>query len=337
MDDRYARQRILPELGDAGQAKLQASAVLILGCGALGSAQAGLLARAGVGHLRLVDRDVLELNNLQRQVLYTEQDVADRLPKAIAARNRLAAINSEVRIVPQVRDAHPGNMVNLLEDMDLVLDGTDNFETRYLLNDACVKSKTPWIYGGVIGTSGMVMPVEPNKGPCLRCLFPEPPPPGSLPTCDTAGVLNTAPAAVAALQATEAFRLLTGQPRSEHHLTSLDLWSGALQRVQIQREADCPCCGQGRYDFLDQERTTRTVNLCGRTTVQITPAEPVELDLASVAERLRTVGPVQQTEHLIELQLPGLTVVIFPDGRALFQGTTDQAEARTLYARYLGS
>lgn len=336
-EDRYSRQRVLPELGDAGQRQLLAARVLVVGCGALGSAQAQLLARAGVGELRLVDRDVLELNNLQRQVLYTEQDVAARLPKAVAARMRLAQANSEVAIDARVVDLHPGNAEELIAGIDLVLDGTDNFETRYLLNDVCVQSSVPWIYGGVIGTSGMHMPVLPGRGPCLRCVFPEPPPTGSLPTCDTAGVLNTAPAVVAALQVTDAFRLLTGQLPQAIQLSSVDLWTGACQRVAVCREADCPCCGQGHYDYLNSERTSWTTTLCGRNAVQITPAEPTALDLAQLAQRLAALGSVRRSGHLLELHLAGISLVIFPDGRILVQGTSDPAEARSLVARTLGS
>jgi adenylyltransferase/sulfurtransferase len=289
-----------------------------------------------VGQLRLVDRDVLELNNLQRQVLYTEQDVADRLPKAVAARMRLAQINSEVAIDARVVDLHPGNAEELVAGVDLVLDGTDNFETRYLLNDVCVSMSLPWIYGGVIGTSGMHMPVLPGRGPCLRCVFPDPPPTGSLPTCDTAGVLNTAPTVVAALQVTDAYRLLTGQLPETVQLHTFDLWTGGLQKVAIAREADCPCCGQGRYDYLAAERTAWTTTLCGRNAVQITPAEPTALDLAQLEERLRTLGSVRRSGHLLELHLAGVSLVFFPDGRVLVQGTNDPAEARSLVARTLG-
>lgn len=336
-DDRYARQRVLPEIGDGGQEKLSRAKVVVIGCGALGSAQAGLLARAGIGHIKLVDRDVLELNNLQRQVLYTEQDVAEKMPKALAAAKHLTAINSQIQIDAQVIDLHPGNIEALIAGAHVVLDGTDNFETRYLINDACVKANIPWIYGGVIGTSAMALAIVPGRGPCLRCVFPDPPPPGTLPTCDTAGVLNTAPGLVACLQVTEAFYLILQGPREQNSLISIDLWLQTDHRVAIQREHDCPCCGKGQTDFLDEERTAWTTSLCGRNTVQISPAEPASLDLAELASRLEAAGDVKRTGYLLELKLPEHVLVIFPDGRALVQGTQDQAEARTIYARYLGT
>jgi adenylyltransferase/sulfurtransferase len=249
-ESRYVRQERLAELGVAGQRRLLESHVAVVGCGALGSNLANLMVRAGVGRVRVMDRDVIELSNLPRQVLFDEGDVAAGLHKAEAAGRRLRLINSDVAVEALVRDVSAQNVEQLLEGVDLVLDGTDNLETRYLLNDACVKAGRPWIYGGVLGTTGMTMAVLPGDGPCLRCLFPEPPPPGSLPTCETQGVLGTAPALIAALQATEAIKLLAGGDATRQLLT-INLWSQTVQQIKVLRDEACPTCAEHRFDFLD--------------------------------------------------------------------------------------
>jgi molybdopterin-synthase adenylyltransferase len=251
LEARYARQLALAELGREGQRRLMSGSALIVGCGALGSHIAEALARAGVGRLRVVDRDVLELHNLPRQTMFDEQDVAARLPKAEAAARHLRRINSAITIDARVLDVGPRNVEELIADVDLALDGSDNLETRYLLNDACVKHGRPWVYGGVIGTTGMMLAMRPGAGgPCLRCVFRDPPPPASRPTCETAGVLGMAPAVIAALQAVEACKVLVGAP-AVPDLVHLDLWSGSWQRVAVQRDPECPACAQGRFDFLN--------------------------------------------------------------------------------------
>ncbi len=242
MKDRYERQRLLREIGDRGQERLLSSSVTIIGCGALGCAQAQLLVRAGVGSLRVVDRDVVELGNLHRQIIFDEQDVAEGLPKAEAAAGKLRLMNRDVRIEPVVLDVNADNVRDVIGEPDLVLDATDNTETRYLMNEACVEKGTPWIYGGVLGTEGLMLPVLPGRGPCLRCLFPEAPPPGAVPTCESMGVINTAPVLVAALQATMAVRMLVGSP-PEPRLTIVDLWAPEMRQIEIEREPSCVCCG----------------------------------------------------------------------------------------------
>jgi molybdopterin/thiamine biosynthesis adenylyltransferase len=243
MNQRYAKQILLKDLGAEGQQKLAGASVLIVGCGALGSVQSQLLVRAGVGRVRIVDRDVPEIGNLHRQILFDEDDVQARSPKADVAARRLARVNSSVILDARVMEVTAGNIDALVSDMDLVLDATDNFETRYLINDACVRSRKPWIYGGVIATSGMSMTIVPGRGPCLRCLFPEPPEPGTVPTIRTEGVLATAPVTVAALEVTEAIKLLCGaQPREG--LLMLDVWTGSFQSVPVLRDENCPACGQ---------------------------------------------------------------------------------------------
>jgi adenylyltransferase/sulfurtransferase len=243
MNQRYAKQILLKDFGPEGQQKLAGSSVLIVGCGALGSVQSQLLVRAGVGRVRIVDRDVPEIGNLHRQILFDEDDVQARSPKADVANRKLPKANSSVVIDTRVMEVTAQNIDELISDVDLVLDATDNFETRYLINDACIEANKPWIYGGVIATSGMTMTVIPGRGPCLRCLFPNPPEPGTVPTMETEGVLATAPVTVAALEATEAIKLLCGaEPREG--LLMLDVWTGSFQNVPVLRDQNCPACGQ---------------------------------------------------------------------------------------------
>ena len=249
--DRYSRHVLLDRIGQEGQRKLAASSALVLGCGSLGSSQAMLLARAGVGRLVLADRDIVEARNLPTQLLYDERDVAEGLPKAEAAARRLRAVNSGIAIEPVIADVTAANISELVAGADLVLDGTDNFETRYLLNDAAVKAGKPWVYGGVLGTDGMVMAVRPGVGPCLRCLFDLPPAEGRLPACDVFGVLNAAAVWVASLQVTEAIKILTGAPQDGHKLHILDIWGGTAAPVLTERRPDCQCCGRRNFKFLN--------------------------------------------------------------------------------------
>lgn len=338
LEERYARQIRLPGVGLEGQRRLAASSVLVLGCGALGSNLANLLVRAGVGRVRIVDRDLLELNNLQRQVLFDEEDVAARLPKAEAAARKLRRINSGVAIEALVADVTPRSVERIADGMDLVVDGTDNLETRYLVNDACVKASRPWIYGGVIGTTGMSLTVLPRVGPCLRCLFPTPPPAGSLPTCESAGVLGALPALIAAVEAAEALKLLVGAPPSTQ-LLAVNLWPPSFQQVTVLRDEECPTCGLGRHDFLETRETAWVATLCGRDAIQITPARPTTLPLEELREALAASGRVTYNGFLLHLVLEDgkHEIVLFPDGRALIKGTTDEALARSLYARHVGT
>jgi adenylyltransferase/sulfurtransferase len=334
---RYARQAVLDVIGRAGQRKLFEAAILIVGCGALGSVQAELLTRAGVGRILLADRDVLELHNLQRQTLFDERDVRERMPKAVAAARRLRAVNSEIAVEPVVTDVTAANIEELFGPADLVLDGTDNIETRYLMNDASAKTGTPWVYGGVLGTSGTVMAVHPGRGPCLRCIFPDPPEPGEMPTCETQGVLNTAVAWVAALQATEAIRILSGGPVDGFTLHTLDVWRGAATPVRVERDEDCVCCGRRSFEFLESERGSSVTSFCGRNAVQVTPERKIVPDFSLLRERLSPIGSVTLNGLVLEFETNGDRLIVFPDGRVLVMGTTDTARARTLVARYIGS
>ncbi|MDQ3856200.1 MAG: ThiF family adenylyltransferase [Chloroflexota bacterium] len=333
--DRYSRQTVFPRVGEDGQRRLLGATALVLGCGALGSCAAELLARAGVGTLRLVDRDYLEAHNLQRQSLYDERALALDLPKAEAAARRVREINSGLTVDPRVVDVTADNVLDLLEGVDVVLDGTDNWETRYLLNDASVSTGVPWVYGAVLGVSGMSMPILPGTTPCLRCVFSEPPPPGG-DTCETAGVLGPAVWIVSSVQAMWALRILLGDPPSAG-LTTVDAWSGTMESVALGRpEPDCPACGRRELRFLFGGRPLST-RLCGRDAVQVSAPPGADLDLASAAERLRAVGAVRHNEHLLKLAIDGYELTLFADGRAVVKGTTEEGVARSLYARYIGS
>ena len=342
LDERYSRQILFEGIGREGQERLREGSVVILGCGALGCAQAEMLARAGVGRLRLIDRDVVESTNLHRQVLFEERDAEERLPKAVAAAARLERINRSVRVEPVVRDANPTNIESLLDGATVILDGTDNFETRYLLNDAAVKLGRPWIYGAAVGAHGLQMTIRPGVTPCLRCLFREMPPPGSTPTCDTAGVILPIISVVASHQVVECLKLLLGQTERLHGcLLQFDLWDNRTSRLRLDRlreEADCPTCDHHRYDYLNVERGQLVTSLCGRNAIQISPplSPALSLDLADRANQLRNVGEVRYNAHLLKFKTGGYELTVFPDGRCLIQGTDDPKVARSLYARYLG-
>ncbi len=340
---RYERQVRFPPLGAAGQQRLAAARVLICGCGALGSHSASLLARAGVGRLRIVDRDFLETSNLQRQTLFDEQDVADQLPKAVAAANKLRRINSEIEIEPMVADIDWRNLAELAAGVDLIVDGTDNFETRFLLNDLAVQRSIPWVMGGVIGAEGQTMTILPGETACLRCLMDEPPPAGSLPTCDAAGILGPIVGVIAALQSAEAIKILSGNRAAvSRGLTKIDLWENRVQLFDLGRLRDtveCPACRQGQFPWLSGERGAQAAVLCGRNAVQLSPPtggqEPV--DLERLAGKLAALGTVTRNRYLLRLAVGDYQLTLFPDGRAIVGGTDDVAEARSVLARYLGN
>ncbi len=337
---RYSRQIRLPQLGLDGQRRLRHTSVALVGCGALGGTLASLLVRAGIGHLRLIDRDFVELDNLQRQMLFDEQDVSECLPKAEAAARKLRRVNSAVEVEPVVADLGPRNARALCADADLLLDGTDNLETRYLVNDVAVQGGVPWVYGACVGVEGRVLAVVPGQTPCLRCLWDEPPPPGSLPTCDTAGVLATAAGVVASFQATEALKLLAGRADALHgRLLTIDVWTGRVRAVRVQAAHEpgrCACCGQGRYEFLDGARASAATALCGRDAVQVLPPEGTAVDLRALSRRLPASARAKGNEFLLRFQADAYTVTLFADGRAIVQGTRDAAAARGIVAKYVG-
>lgn len=341
--DRYSRQMLFTGIGVEGQRRIRAARVLVCGCGALGSAIADGLTRAGVGFLRIVDRDFVELSNLQRQVLFDEDDVAQSIPKSIAASRKLRRINSEVEIEPVVADIDPGNILSLVRDVDLIVDGMDNFETRFLINDAALELGKPWIYAGCIGSHGQVMPIFPGETACLRCLIGEIPGPAETETCDTAGVLGPAISVVAALEVTLALKILSsGRSEVPEALTVLDVWEPSLRKMQVgnlRAQGNCPACLEGQRDWLRGSRGSQSIVLCGRNAVQISPAEKRQLSLPEVAERLSQMGHVTQNAFLLRCEIPGggLRLTLFPDGRAIIQGTADVSVARSAYARYVGT
>ncbi len=351
--NRYHRQMLLPSFGPEGQSRLARARVVLVGCGALGGVIAEQLVRAGVGRLRLIDRDIVEWTNLQRQVLFEEEDARKGTPKAVAAAERLGRINSEAQVEPVVADLHGGNVEALIvggwpsaeqanadtqsPTANLILDGTDNAETRYLLNDVAVKEGIAWIYGACIGTEGRTMLVRPGVTPCLRCLFPDPPAPGELPTCDTAGVLGPAAAVVASLQAAAALRLLTGDETHGGTLVTLDVWRPRFHVLSCadDRRADCPTCGRRQFEFLNRPHGGGTARLCGRDAVQIQGEG--RTDLGRSADRLAGVGAVERTRYFVRCRLEeGIVLTLFADGRAIIQGTGDVGRARSIYARFVG-
>lgn len=337
MENRYSRQVLFDGIGRDGQERLARSRVCIIGCGALGAIHAETLSRAGVGYLRLVDRDFVESSNLQRQITFEEAD--EGLPKAIAAARRIQRVNSEVEVEPIVKDVNFENVEQIISGVDLVLDGTDNFEARFLINDACAKMNVPWIYGAAVGSEGATMTIIPHQGPCLRCLIPEMPEPGSGPTCDTAGVIMPIVSIIGSIQAAEAIKLLTGQIDKLHcSIIQIDIWDFRLTRIDISGvdRSGCRACA-GQYDFLSGRGRQRATVLCGRDAVQVMGSERAELDLAKLAERLSRLGQVALNDYLLRFKIEGYEITVFRDARSIIRGTSDPALARNLYARYIGS
>jgi molybdopterin-synthase adenylyltransferase len=332
--ERYSRQILFDGIGERGQQCLLDARVAIAGCGALGSFQAGALARAGVGYLRIIDRDYVELSNLQRQWLFDECDAEQALPKAVAAARKIARINSGVQAEAVVADLTPANAEELLGGVDLILDGTDNFETRYLINDFAVERGMPWVYGAAVGSYGIAMPVVPGKTACLRCIYPDPPA-GAQPTCETAGVLGTVTSLIASLEVSEAMKILAGAGASGK-ITTADVWTGEIRQVaQPGPLRDCPACGRREFPYLKGERRA-PVSLCGHNAVQIHErARPLEL--RELAARLAPLGAVRSNEFALRFEAAPYLLTIFADGRAIIKGTTDVGLARSLYARYVGA
>lgn len=342
---RYTRQFQFAPLGRMGQEKLATSRVFLCGCGALGTVLANTLVRAGVGFMRIVDRDFIEPNNLQRQVLFDEEDIAAALPKAIAAANKLRKINSDVEIEPHVADVDPTNIESYAADVDLILDGTDNFETRFLINDLAHKRKLPWVYGGCLGAEGQTLTIIPGETPCLRCLIQEPPPPGESPTCDTAGILGPIINVIASMQACEALKILAGHVDAiSRQWTIINLWENSIRQIDLaglRESANCPACDRGEYPWLNGERGSQSAVLCGRNAVQVTPARGAnagsKLDLAALETKLAPLGAVSRNAFLLRAKIDPYTLTIFPDGRAIVSGTAEINTARTVYAKYVGA
>jgi adenylyltransferase/sulfurtransferase len=338
MENRYARQEILQNIGNEGQQKLAKSHVIIIGCGALGTVAANNLTRTGVGKISILDRDFVELNNLQRQMLFDEKDVGE--PKAIAATRKLKSINSEIEIIPIVKDLNHTNVEEIIKEADLVLDGTDNIQTRMLINDVCVREKIPWIYTGAIGTSGMTMNILPGAA-CIRCLYPSIPKPGALPTCDTMGVLNTITVIMGSMASTEAIKILLGEakPENEHDssLVVYDTWNNSFDNILVRKNEKCECCAKGNFDYLNSEDQEVITSLCGKNAIQITPANAKEINLRGLASKLEPLGSVKCADFILLFKIEKYEISLFRDGRAIIKGTNDKNVAKSIYARYIGT
>ncbi|MBI5680208.1 MAG: ThiF family adenylyltransferase [Methanobacterium sp.] len=338
MQDRYSRQAILQNIGKEGQEKLAQSHVIIIGCGALGTVAANNLTRAGIGKISILDRDFVELNNLQRQMLFDESDVGET--KAIAATRKLESINSTIEIIPIVKDLNHTNIDEIIKDVDLVLDGTDNIQTRMLINDVCVREKIPWIYTGAIGMSGMTMNILPGAA-CIRCLYPNIPKAGSLPTCDTMGVLNTLTVIMGSMASTETLKILLGElkPVNEHdsNLIVYDAWNNSFDNILVRKNEECACCVDGTFDYLNAEDKDVISSLCGRNAIQITPANAKEINLHELASNLEHLGSTKCADFILLFKIDKYEISVFRDGRAIIKGTNDEKVARSIYARYIGT
>jgi molybdopterin-synthase adenylyltransferase len=340
-DPRYARQVAFAPIGKLGQEKLLAARVAVVGAGALGAVALEQLARSGVGRIRVIDRDVVEDSNLGRQSLYTDADARARIPKAVATARHIASVNPHVTIEPSVAALHCGNVAALLADVDLVIDGTDNLDTRYLINDYAVQRGVPWIYGGCVGSRGLTAVVVPGTTRCLRCVYPDPPPPGTLDTCETAGVIAPIANLIASIEVVEALKLLTGAlDRVRRTWICVDLWPFRMIEVGGKESGprpDCPACGRRDFPFLQGQRGATVASLCGRDAVHVVPEHGASIDLDVLAERLSRIGRVKRHEFVLVVSIADQSLTIFDDGRALVKGTSDPGIARALYDRYVGS
>lgn len=334
-EERYSRQILFSPIGEPGQRRLSQASIALVGCGAIGSVTAGLLTRAGVGRIRIIDRDFVELSNLQRQSLFTEDDAAQSLPKAIAAAKNISAFNQHIDVEPHVADLSPANAQQLLDACNLILDATDNFETRYLINDFAISRTVPWIYAAAVGSYGATLNIIPGETACLACLFPQPS--ATSETCDTIGILNSATALVASIQSTEALKILTANHAAMRRtLLSFDLWKNEHAELSAQPpRPDCEVCQHRNFKYLEG-KTHAQITLCGRNSVQIHEAER-SLDFADISRKLLPHGRVQHNDFVLKFWREPYELTLFPNGRAIIKGTTDTAVARSLYARFIGS
>ncbi|MFA5772266.1 MAG: ThiF family adenylyltransferase [Thermoplasmata archaeon] len=335
LKERYSRQMLLQEIGEKGQEKLSNSSITVVGLGALGSTIANNLVRAGIGKIKLVDRDIVEIHNLHRQLLFDEEDVGK--PKAVAVAKKLKKINSDVQIESLLKDFNFSNAESVIRNADVVLDGTDNMETRFLINDACVKNKIPWIYGGAVSTYGMSMNIIPEKTSCFRCLVPFIQKAGTLPTCDTVGVLGAVPVIIGSIESVEAVKILLGKQNVNRNLIVYDVWSHSFKSIDIPRNKNCICCGKHNFEFLNVRKRSLVTVLCGKKAVQIMPIEKGRISLENLSKRLEKVGTVKKTKFALTLKLQKFDITIFSDGRAMIKGTNSENIAKSLYAKYIGT
>ncbi len=333
VNERYSRQILLKYIQDKGQKTLNQSKVVIIGCGALGTTLANNLVRSGIGHIKVVDRDIVELNNLQRQNLFNEDDIGS--PKASTIAKKLSKINSDIKIDYIVDDVNYKNIEKIIKNMDVVLDGTDNMLIRFLINDACEKHDIPWVYGGAIETYGMTMNIIPSKTPCFRCIIQNLPETGVLPTCDTVGVINSIPTIIASIQSTETIKILLKKDFNKD-LIMYDIWNHNFQKIKVKKKKNCKCCGEHNYEFLNAEKKENMVSLCGRGAIQITPAENMKISFEELAKKLEKLGDVELRDTILRLKIPNYELNVFRNGRTIIIGTNDTNIAKSLYSKYIG-
>jgi molybdopterin-synthase adenylyltransferase len=338
MTNRYFKQILLEEIGEEGQKKLSGSSVVVVGCGGLGTVISNSLVRSGVGRVTIVDRDFIELDNLHRQILFDEEDVRKGMPKAVVAAEKLRRIDSGIIVEPVVADLTAENIENIIKGADLVLDGMDNFETRFLINDACVKLGIPWIYGGVVATYGMVFSIIPGKTPCLRCFINELPGPGSAPTCGTFGVLGSAVNIVASVEVTEGLKILMGKYDSLiHKLIYIDIWQGIWNLYDIKKDNNrCSVCDDRRFSFLEQRKETRLTTTYSQNAIQVSPPVSTKISFRDLASRLEPHGEVSYNDYMLRFKIPPYEFTVFSDGRTIIKGIMDESEAKILFAKYIG-
>ena len=338
--ERYSRQILFQHIDEDRQKKLIDSTVLLIGCGALGTVSSSYLVRAGIGQLRIIDRDFIEENNLQRQILFDEDDILENVPKAIAAQKKLQRINPNIKVEGFVTDINYSNIEELTKDVDIIIDGTDNFETRFLVNDYCVKNSIPWVYGACIGSRGVVMNIIPSMTPCLRCVFETIPQMGSFPTCDTAGVIGPIAGIIASFQVTEAIKILTGNYDSVNkNLLEIDVWETNFRQIDISELKDtnnCPTCKLYNYEFLKAEAGIMTTLLCGKNAIQVMSRNIGNIDLRHLEQRLVSIADVSCNDFMLKFKIKDHAFTVFPDGRAIITGTADTSIAKSLYSKYLG-
>jgi adenylyltransferase/sulfurtransferase len=333
---RYFRQIIYEKIGSEGQKKISAAKVTDIGIGALGTVIANNLCRSGVGCLRLVDRDYVELSNLQRQVLFNEDDAAAEVPKAAAACAHLAKINSETKLEPVIVHVDSSNIEDIIKNADVVMDGCDNMELRFLINEACHKLKIPWVYGGVLGAAGNSMTILPGDGPCFRCLVPEVPPAGSYPTCANTGVLNMASNIIASIESAQAIKIITGFADLNRQVFALDVWNNTAEYLNLSKDPDCPVCAGGEYEILNRRAGTLAASLCGRDEYQIIPGQKTFIDLTEFESKLSNLGTVKRSRFMLGFSGSDMSFNLFPDGRAIIKNVKDEKAARSVYSEYIG-
>ncbi len=338
MTDRYSRQILFSAIGEAGQKRIKAAKVVLVGCGALGTVSSEMLTRAGIGKLTLIDRDFVEESNLQRQSLFTEKDAQQGLPKAAVAERELRAINSDVEVEGVIEDVTWQNIDRLCRDSDLIVDGTDNFETRFLMNDFAVKEEVPWIYGACVGSYGVAFAFQANRSPCLQCLFEQPTDVGTTETCDTAGILAPIVHVIAAFQVAQSMKILVGESPPQEIL-QIDVWTGTWQTISAEkaRNQQCRCCGKHQFHFLEGQENKKLTRLCGRNAVQISPPRPTRSDFQKISKRLDKSAQIDLNEYLLRIRVDGYEIALFADGRSIIRGTDDFTEARAIYAKYIGN